>query len=242
MTDETEAPPIACTLDTGSFRERQSWIANLNVRALLSSKRDGVVTILEYDRRALEDVRKFVRSEKACCGFLDFALRECGDKVLVTITAPEVAAEAADTLFQQFEAKTIVAAAPPCSCGPKRPAQAVAGSIGNKAVGLVAATASTAALACGVCCVLPFALPAAILGSMGSTLAWFSTFYRWLVPIAVLAVAAGWGWVGYQSWLTKRSPTWGTVVTMAFATSMITAAWMWPTFEPTARALLKALS
>lgn len=35
---------------------------------------------------------------------------------------------------------------------------------GNKAAGAVAATTSTAALACGLCCVLPFALPAEVLG------------------------------------------------------------------------------
>ena len=77
---------------------------------------------------------------------------------------------------------------------------------GNKAAGVVAVTASTAALACGVCCVLPFALPAAILGSVGGVLAWFADFYRWLAPVALVAVTAGWTWVGYQSWRSRRSP------------------------------------
>lgn len=109
---------------------------------------------------------------------------------------------------------------------------------GNKAAGAVAVTASTAALACGVCCVLPFALPAAILGSVGGVLAWFAEAYRWLTPIALISVAAGWAWVGYQSWRTRRSPARLTIVVMLFATAMMAAAWVWPAFESTAIALL----
>ncbi|ODT81447.1 MAG: hypothetical protein ABS76_11410 [Pelagibacterium sp. SCN 64-44] len=111
--------------------------------------------------------------------------------------------------------------------------------IGNKTAGAVAATASTAALACGVCCVLPFALPAAILGSVGGVLAWFADAYRWLTPVAVVAVAAGWGWVGYQSWRSRRSPARLTIAVMVFATIMMAMAWVWPAFEGVAIALLQ---
>lgn len=102
----------------------------------------------------------------------------------------------------------------------------------GKTAGAVAVTASTAALACGVCCVLPFALPAAMLASVGGVLAWFADAYRWLVPIAVLAVAAGWLWIGWQSWSTKRRPARRTLVVMAFATAMMVIALLWPAFEP----------
>ncbi|MGZ2442197.1 hypothetical protein [Sinorhizobium medicae] len=110
---------------------------------------------------------------------------------------------------------------------------------GSKTAGAVAVTASTAALACGVCCVLPFAVPAAILGSAGGALAWFAEAYRWLTPMALITVTAGWAWVGYQSWRTHRSPARLTVVVMIFATAMMLAAWIWPAFEGTAIALLR---
>lgn len=101
----------------------------------------------------------------------------------------------------------------------------------NKAASAVAVTTSTAALACGICCVLPFAVPAAILGSMGGVLAWFAAAYAWLTPIALIAVAAGWAWIGYQSWRARRHPARLTVLAMTSATVMMAAAWIWPVFE-----------
>ena len=92
---------------------------------------------------------------------------------------------------------------------------------GNRAAGAVAVTASTAALACGVCCVLPFALPAVMLGSVGGLLSWFANAYRWLTPIAVLAVVAGRLWIAYQSYSTRCWPVRLTLVIMGFATLMM---------------------
>jgi hypothetical protein len=40
---------------------------------------------------------------------------------------------------------------------------------------IAGAAAATGALACGVCCVLPFALPAAILALSGGFFAWFGS-------------------------------------------------------------------
>lgn len=110
----------------------------------------------------------------------------------------------------------------------------------NRAVGAVAATASAAALACGVCCVLPFALPAVLLGSIGGVLAWFANIYQWLTPIAVLAVVAGWAWIGYQSHATRRRPARRSLIVMAFATAMMIAALAWPTIEPIVIGFLKS--
>jgi len=104
---------------------------------------------------------------------------------------------------------------------------------GTKAASAVAITASSAALVCGVCCVLPFALPAAMLGSVGGVLAWFAGAHSWLTPIAVLAVGTGWAWVGYQSWQLRRRPARLTILVMTFATIMMAVAWIWPSFEST---------
>lgn len=50
----------------------------------------------------------------------------------------------------------------------------------GRTAGAIAATAGTAALACGVCCVLPIAIPAIALTGAGSVLAWFGKAHAWM--------------------------------------------------------------
>jgi hypothetical protein len=109
----------------------------------------------------------------------------------------------------------------------------------NRAVGTVAATASVAALACGVCCVLPLAIPAAMLGTFGGVIAWFAHAYSWLTPIAVAALAGGWLWVAYQSKRSGKRPARATMVIMGFATAMMVLAYLWPHFEGPIASLLR---
>jgi hypothetical protein len=57
-----------------------------------------------------------------------------------------------------------------------------------------------AALACGVCCVLPFALPAVALASAGGALAAFARVYWWAlgamaVATLLLGAAASWSYL-----------------------------------------------
>ncbi|MGH6753499.1 MAG: hypothetical protein ACREDP_15145 [Bradyrhizobium sp.] len=110
----------------------------------------------------------------------------------------------------------------------------------NRAVGAAAATASAAALACGVCCVLPLAIPAAMLGSIGGVLAWFGDAYRFVTPVAIVLVLAGWLWVGYQSKRTGKRPARATIAIMSFATVMMVLAYLWPLFEGPIAGLLKS--
>lgn len=63
--------------------------------------------------------------------------------------------------------------------------------------------------------------------------------YRWLVPVAVLAVAAGWLWTSWQGWSTKRRPARRTLVVMVFATAMMVIVLLWPTIEPVVIAMLR---
>jgi hypothetical protein len=101
----------------------------------------------------------------------------------------------------------------------------------NRAVGAVAATVSVTALACGVCCVLPFAIAAAMLGSVGGIFAWFSHAYGWMAPVACAAVVAAWLWVGYQSRRSGKRPAKATLLVMGLATVMMGLGFMWPMFE-----------
>ena len=113
---------------------------------------------------------------------------------------------------------------------------------GRRAVGAVAATVSVTALACGVCCVLPFAIPAAMLGSVGGVLAWFSHAYGWMTPVACAAVIAGWLWVGYQSRRSGKRPARATLLVMGFATVMMGLAYMWPMLEGLVGALVRCVT
>ena len=55
-----------------------------------------------YAPDAIEEVRDLVRKEQSCCAFLAFDLKENAAGVLLTITAPGSAADAADALFDHF--------------------------------------------------------------------------------------------------------------------------------------------
>ena len=80
--------------------------------------------------------------------------------------------------------------------------EAIAPEAGTKVVRTTATVAAVGAVACGVCCVLPFALPAAVIAISGGFLAWFGSLMPWVRAIAVVAVVGGWFWVALQ---TKRS-------------------------------------
>jgi hypothetical protein len=101
-----------------------------------------------------------------------------------------------------------------------------------------AAITATGAVACGVCCVLPFALPAAILAVSGGFLAWFGSLMPWVTAVAFIAVAVGWFWVVAQSIHIRRRPAFSTLLTMSAATVLLVAAFAWPHLEKLIFALL----
>jgi hypothetical protein len=208
----TGTQPIACTLAPGEFKDRLASIGALARDALRAHERQDLVLDLRYAPEARERVREMVRNEQACCSFLNFDLREALDEIRVTITAPEAAREAADMLFEQF-----VAAAPAqsaCACAGQS-TEATAGAerqLGTKAASLTAVTLATGAVACGACCVLPFAVPAAALAGTGSILAWFAGAHAWVTGLALFAVIGAWLLVAWQTARTGRKPAASTPV------------------------------
>lgn len=98
-------------------------------------------------------------------------------------------------------------------------------------VGAAAAMAALSAVACGVCCVLPFALPAAVLAVTGGTLAWLGRMQGGVTGLAALAVTGAWIWVGAQSWRTRRRAAPSTLLTLGGATLALAAAVAWPWIE-----------
>jgi len=76
-----------------------------------------------------------------------------------------------------------------------RPKQLPMARMNSKSkLGPAVAIVSTTSLACGVCCVLPFALPAAVLTLGGGVLAWFASAYRLMTYLSPLRQVDGYGW------------------------------------------------
>ncbi|UPK08007.1 hypothetical protein IVB05_12885 [Bradyrhizobium sp. 170] len=101
-----------------------------------------------------------------------------------------------------------------------------------------AAVTATGALACAVCCVLPFALPAVALASAGGIIAWFAQAQSWMMDLALVAAAAAWLWVGWQSLRSKTRPAKPTLFAMSCATIFLVLAISWPFLEPSVVRLL----
>jgi hypothetical protein len=99
-TDEEQ--PIACTLPGEARQDRLAWIATLMRDALQSSERDDLTLRLRFAPEAALRVRDMVRKERECCGFLTFEMNERPEQIVLTISAPEAAREAAGELFKQF--------------------------------------------------------------------------------------------------------------------------------------------
>ncbi|MBI1220805.1 MAG: hypothetical protein GC186_19940 [Rhodobacteraceae bacterium] len=95
-------PPLFCTLDTGEFRKRLGWISDLNRTALLDARRDGARLVLTYRADRADRVRKMIRQESECCGFLSFALVAGREAVTLTITAPDSATDILVAIFDPF--------------------------------------------------------------------------------------------------------------------------------------------
>jgi hypothetical protein len=169
-------------------------------------------------------VHKYWRwyGRRTCCAFLTFEVREEHGALRVIVEAPERARDAAKSLFEALYSKT--PGQQTCGC------KAATAST-DRVVGASAALVATGALACGICCVLPFALPAAVLAVGGGVVSWFAKATPWAMRIALLAVLAGWAWVIVQSVRTKRQPAQSTLLTLALATAVFAAAAVWWHFE-----------
>jgi hypothetical protein len=225
-----EARPIACTLNPSEYKDRLAWIGSLTRDSLRGHERRDLVLDLRYAPEAAARVREMVRNEQACCSFLTFDLRQVPDEIRLIITAPEAAREAAGALFQQFLPNPTASSA--CGCAAPAASDTISKKRpGEKAAGITAITLATGAVACGACCVLPFALPAAMLAGGGGILALVAKAHAWVTVLAILVVVGAWGWVAWQAVRSRRSPARSTLAVMAGATVLLTIAVLWPLIE-----------
>jgi hypothetical protein len=117
----TKPSPIACTLTGEHFKDRIASIQQLARDALQRVERRDLWLTLSYSMPAAARVRAMVRQEQECCGFLTFAVREDAGEVRVTITAPEEARAAADSMFEQLTVREPPASTAVACCGSKGP-------------------------------------------------------------------------------------------------------------------------
>jgi hypothetical protein len=115
------------------------------------------------------------------------------------------------------------------------------GASPERTASTAAATVAIGAVACGVCCVLPFALPAVVLAASGSVLAVFAKAFWGALYLATAMVAAAWLWVIVDTRRSRKRPARATLRTMAVATAALAGAAVWPTVEPHVIATLKDL-
>lgn len=77
---------------------------------------------------------------------------------------------------------------------------------GRRPAGVVPGRRAAATVACVVCCVLPFALPAVALTALGGVVAALAGVPRWALGLAVVTTAGGWLWVGWKRLRTRLRP------------------------------------
>ena len=113
----------------------------------------------------------------------------------------------------------------------------------NRGASRLASTAATTtaigAIACGVCCVLPFAPPAVALAGTGGVIAWFGQAFWGALYTAGALVTLAWTWVAVITFRTKRRPAPSTLRAMLMATVALGVALIWPALEPHIRRALR---
>jgi hypothetical protein len=102
----------------------------------------------------------------------------------------------------------------------------------ERTASVAALTTAAGAVACGVCCVLPFAFPAVAAAGTGGVLAWFAGAHSWATAVASLIVAGAWISIGIQTHRVRRRPARTPVYMMALATAVLVLAILWPRIEP----------
>jgi hypothetical protein len=110
----------------------------------------------------------------------------------------------------------------------------------SRLVSAAAGITAASALACSACCVLPFALPTAIVAISGGTLALFAKIHPLVTLVAFIAVVTSWLWIVSRTLQTRRKPAPATLITMSIATMMLALSMMWPLIEHALFRLLRA--
>jgi hypothetical protein len=105
-------PPIACSLSAAELPQRLAEMADVGRAALLDVRHAGTHAELRFaaDAGVRDRVDAIRAAESRCCAFLDMALTDEANTVLLTIDAPEGAEMALTELVDAFRDATQVTA------------------------------------------------------------------------------------------------------------------------------------
>ena len=87
----TDGNPIACSLSPGDLQRRLDEITKLGVESLTSHETENNRHLLRFrnDAATHRRLEELVAAEARCCPFLDLALEESDDELILTVIAPE---------------------------------------------------------------------------------------------------------------------------------------------------------
>jgi hypothetical protein len=96
--------PIACSLTADELPKRLAEMADIGAADLLTSYTSGGQALLRFRRRPSTQVRleAIVAAESECCSFLAMELRDAGDEVELTVTAPAGAEPVLEDIVAAF--------------------------------------------------------------------------------------------------------------------------------------------
>jgi hypothetical protein len=99
--------PVVCSLDVTGLEQRLASIAEIGTAALISRYADGPRQVLRFrsSRETREGLERVVAAEAECCAFLDLSLREEGDELLLSVSAPEAGQTTADAFAAAFDSR-----------------------------------------------------------------------------------------------------------------------------------------
>jgi hypothetical protein len=104
----TQPLPIACTLGAADLEARLAELRALGADALVSvSETEPGSAVLRFraDRDVARRVDAVVAAEAQCCAFLDFHVEHGDEATVVTIVAPDGAAEIVRELAGAFSGR-----------------------------------------------------------------------------------------------------------------------------------------
>lgn len=96
--------PVACSLDAGQLKKRLAAIDEVGARSLTSRTVEGNRHLLRFrrSRKTRRQLEAIVAAEADCCSFLELWLREDGENLVLSISAPDHAKQIGDQLAQSF--------------------------------------------------------------------------------------------------------------------------------------------
>jgi hypothetical protein len=107
-----DALPIACSLDATELPLRLAEMRDLGRAALIEARTDATRAELRFAAGAgvRDRVEAVVAAESRCCAFLDMAVTDESDTVVLTIDAPEGAELVLTELVDAFRGEPQAAA------------------------------------------------------------------------------------------------------------------------------------